>query len=210
MARFGMTGDWAGASSLLTALADKERWKKARKRAMLKEAHRLRRIMVESFNKGGPPGKRWQRLSVFTQLVSRALGTGDRRPLMNSGSLRNSHSVVEEGSDTVFVGVHRTAKRKSKGGGNSDMVQIAQLMENGSKPIYIRVTPKMRKFYLWLNVKTKGQIKPLKANTIAVIVRIPPRPWMMPIWDAEANNAANNILTDTLKNMNLPLLSSVL
>lgn len=207
-----MTGNWAGAAQLLTNLGNKAQWKRARKKAILREAHRLRTIMVQSFNKGGPPGGRWKRLSTFTQLVSRAMGKGDRRPLMNSGTLRNSHSVVEVDDDTVFVGVHRTAKRRGKTGGKKapPPVEIAALMENGSKPIYIRVTPKMRGFFLWLSKRTRGQIKPLKATTIAVVVRIPARPWMGPIWKAEGDRAIENILNNTLKNMNLPILSDVL
>jgi len=211
---FRTTGSWGKAAMLLGKMSDPARWKVAKRKAILKESHRLRKLMIEAFQKGGPSGKRWPRLSVFTQLVSRAMGKGDRKPLMDSGNLRNSHSVVEESDNIIFVGVHRTAKRKVKSKkskkGSDDLVQIASLMEHGSKPIYIRVTPKMRNFFLWLHKKTKGQIKPLRKNTVGIIVRIPPRPWMGPIWEAEADSAAKNIVNDTIKNMNLPGFSRVI
>lgn len=201
----GMNGDWNPTKRLLNTMADGRKWQRAKKRASLKEAHRLRKMMIESFNKGGPPGKRWKRLSEFTQLLSRVQGKGDRRPLMDTGSLRNSHSVVEVDRDTVFVGVHRTAKRKKKKSGKSSgkappLVDIAALHEHGSDPIYIRVTPVMRWYFKnVLYPKSKRKIMPLRSSTIAIVVRIPARPWIGPIWEAEQDRAAKNVMSDTLK-----------
>jgi hypothetical protein len=222
-----MTGDWKGVGRILSTAGNGLAWKRAKKRAVLKEAHRLRGIMVGSFNKGGPPGKRWKRLSVFTQLVSRAQGKGDRRPLMDSGSLRNSHSVVEVDDDTVFVGVHRTAIGKGKrgrdkqgrfvkAGPGSPLMNIALVHEHGSKPIYINVSPgsasgrKVRKFFLWLHKKTGGVIKPLRKNTVGIVVRIPPRPWIGPIWEREGDNAARNIMRDTVAGLGVPGISNLI
>jgi hypothetical protein len=216
----GMTGGWAGAGAMLGKAGNPMLWRRAKRQATLKEAHRLRGIMVKSFNAGGPPGKRWKRLSVFTQLISRAQGKGDRRPLMDSGDLRNSHTVTEEQDDVIFVGVHRSAKSKGKrgrdvkgrftrAGAGSQLVDIATIQEHGTKPIYIRVTPKLRGWWLSMSKKTHGQIKPLRKNTIALIVRVPARPWIGPIWDAEADNSARNIMQDTVKGLGIPQIAGL-
>jgi len=203
----GMTGDWRGVGRMLSRLGTVQRWHAAKKRAALKEAHRLRGIMVRSFNAGGPPGKKWKALSTFTQILSRAQGKGDRRPLMDSGDLRNSHSVVEEDEDTVFVGIHRTATRRRKDG-KLTMANIGAIHEFGAGPIYIPVTPVMR--WWWNHIMVGhvraqgGRMRPLRENTIAFVTRIPARPWIVPIWDQEKDNVASNVMSDTLRNIGFP------
>ena len=226
-----MTGNWKGVGRILSTAGNGAAWRRAKRRAILREAHRLRGIMVQSFNKGGPPGKRWKRLSVFTQLVSRAKGLGDRRPLMNSGALRNSHSVVEVDADTVFVGVHRTAKSKGQRGRDkqgrftsrgpgSKLMNIALIHEHGAGPIYINTSPgsasgrRVRNFFLWLHSKTKnhgsGAIMPLKKTTVGIVIRIPPRPWIGPIWEREGDQAAQNIMRGTIAGLGVPGLSRLI
>jgi hypothetical protein len=206
----GMSGPWKPTGDTLKKLGSPALWHEAKRRAVLKECHRLRGIMVLSFNKGGPPGRKWKALSTFTQLVGRMKGKGDRHPLLDTGDLRNSHSVVEEDNDTFFVGIHRTAKSKKKGGSFS-MVNLGLIHEHGTKPIYIRITPKMR--WWWRNVLvpgTKGQIRPLKNTTIAIVVRIPARPWIGPIWDMEKDRSATNVMNDTVKNLGIPGLTGMM
>ena len=208
----GMTGGWNKTGNLLRTLGNGTKWQRAKKKACMKEAHRLRRLMIEAFNAGGPPGKRWKRLSPFTQWLRRIRRKGDGRPLLDTGSLRNSHSVVDVDRDTVFVGIHRTAKRRKRvGGGRSKkkqppLVDLAALHEHGSDPIYIRVTPLMRWYFKnVLFVKSKGDIKPLKKSTIAIVVRIPARPWVGPIWKAEQDQSARNVMRDTMEGVSTDL-----
>jgi len=209
-----MTGNWSGVGGMLATAGSPLLWKKAKHRAVLREAHRIRKLMIMAFQTGGPAGHKWKALSAFTQLVSRAQGHGDRRPLMRTGDLRNSHSVVEVDDDTVFVGVHKSAKgKKSK----KEMVNIAAIHEYGTKPYTIDVTwgggPKterVRAFFFWLFMKTKGQIKMLKRSTKVIIVRIPARPWMNPIWEAEKEKSGANITTDTIRGLGIPGLSDLL
>lgn len=194
-----MTGSWKPLSNMLVQGSDQRRWNRAKEKAIVKEAHRIRKIIIQGFNKGGPDGHRWPRLRPMTQLISRAMGKGDRKPLMLTGDLRNSVSVVQV-EDGWFVGVHKQARgRRSK----NDMVDIASVHEFGSKRYRIRVTPKMRRFFFWLFKKTKGQIKPLKASTTEIVVRIPPRPFIGPVWEKEKKTSEDNILRDTLKNLKL-------
>lgn len=224
----GMNGPWKGAGAMLAKAGNPALWRRAKKRAVLKEAHRLRGLMIQAFNAGGPPGKKWKRLTFFTKLVSWAKGHGIRgRPLMVTGDLRNSHSVVEEDDETVFVGVHRTARSKgtrgrdkqgrfTRAGAGKGMVSLAAVHEFGSRPIYINTSPtsakgrRIRKFFIWLFKKTRGRIKPLRKNTVGIVVRIPPRPWIGPIWEQEADRAAQNITNDTIAALGIPGISRAL
>jgi hypothetical protein len=169
-------------------------WRRAKDRATRKEAERIRRLMVEAFNKGGPKGKRWPRLTALHQLINRAQGKGDRKPLLDTADLRNSHAVTDI-DDGYFVGIHRTAKGRKSG---QDMINIALVQENGAGPFTIAVTDRMRAFWMWLHIKTKGQIMPLKKSTTQVVVRVRPRPWVGPIWEAEKERSAQNIVRDTM------------
>lgn len=201
----GMTGAWKPTSNMLKKAGDEVVWQAAKKPAMLKEAHRIRGLMVQAFNAGGPSGKKWKRLSFFTKLVSWAKGHGIRgRPLMVTGDLRNSHSVVDVDFETVFVGVHRSTRgRRNK----NKLVNIAAVHENGSDPISINVSPgsakgqRVRRFFFWLFKKTRGRIKPLRKDTTVLVMRIPPRPWVGPIWEAEGDDSARNITRDTMRAM---------
>ncbi len=58
---------------------------------------------------------------------------------MQTGSLRNSISVVKMGGGAVFVGVMR---KSAKG------INLAELHEYGSKQFTIKMTPKMRRFMM--------------------------------------------------------------
>lgn len=201
-----MTGSWAPLGQLLARGANPIVWRQAKEKAIVKEAHRLRRIIIEGFNAGGPPGARWARLKPMTQLISRAHGKGDRKPLMDSGDLRNSIAVTQEG-DGWFVGVHKKAKGKK---GSRKMVDIAAVHENGTKRYSIRVTDKMRRYFMWLHKASKGQIKPLKASTTHIVVQIPARPFIGPVWDKEKDASSRNISVDTIKNLGLPGVSGLL
>lgn len=205
MALVKRTGDWDKMATLLTNAANPLVWQRASEKAIIKEVHRLRRIIVEAFNRGGPDGARWQRLSPMTNLVSRAYGKGDRKPLLDTGDLRNSIQVTQEG-DGWFVGVHRNVKGKS----GKKIIDIAELHENGAGPFRINVTDKMRKYFLWLNKKTGGQIKPLKLSTSFIVVKIPARPFIGPVWEKEKNNSEKNIISNTVKNLGIPMLSDII
>jgi hypothetical protein len=206
-----LTGQWAEISDMLSRVGNPAIWQMARKRAMLREAHRLRTIMVQSFNRGGPPGKKWKALSAFTQILGRIRGKGDRRPLMDSGDLRNSHSVVEEDEDTVFVGVHRTARSKKKGKKKMSIVNLAAVHENGAGPFSVKVSEKMRRWWRGVLVPgSHGQIKPLSPNTRFLVIRIPARPWIGPIWDKEQDTSSRNIMQDTVEGLGVPMFAGLI
>lgn len=214
-------GDWDEVERICDMLADPHRFIRVRNRVTSRECHRLRGLMVGAFRSGGPPGgPRWKPLSAFTQLLSRIAGKGDRRPLLLDGDLKNSHTVVHDG-DVWFVGIHKKTRgrRAARRGKQRTMVDIGTVHEFGSRPIYIRVTDRMRRYFLYLSRKAgyvgyrreaggralqrRVQIRPLKRNTIAIVVRIPARPWIRPIWLAEQDNSVINITRGMLEGLGI-------
>ena len=193
-----VTGPWGEVSRKLRLLQEREVFKAAYRKAVLREAARLRGLMVEAFTKSGPKGHKWEHLATLTQLISRAEGKGDRRPLMDTGELRNAHTVVEE-NDVIFVGVHRRARSRL----NKSMMNIAKVHEYGVGPFTIPVTDGIRKFFMWLFIATDGQVMPLKKSTTTITVRIPPRPWIGPIWKDEEQRSFRNITQRVLLEMGL-------
>jgi len=195
-----MTGDWLRVDGIFRRLANKQIIQNASGKAFEKEAHRIRKLMIEAFNKGGPPGVRWKRLSVFTQLVNRALGKGDRKPLLDTGSLRNSVSVTRENDTDVFVGIHRN--EPVKGDSKLPPASIAAIHEYGHGPISVKVTSEMRKFFMFLHIKTGGQIRPLKGSTRVIVTKgIPQRPFAGPILEAEKDAIFQNIYNNFMSNV---------
>lgn len=153
-------------------------------------------------------------------------GRRGTKALMLSGDLRASVKAQSVGQDW-FVGVHRKEPWPDGPGG---MVNLATLHELGSKkPVTIKVTPKMRAFFMAMFFKTttpaqrkrmakakrkgrKGRtlkyaIMPLAQSTKVIVVKIPARPFIGPVWEAEKDNSAKNVIADTLQFMGLEKLS---
>lgn len=194
-----LTGEWDKAGRMLGQLAEAQRWQAAWERAATAEAHRLRGLMVMAFQNAGPPGQKWPPLAAITQLLSRIAGRGDRHPLLYHGDLRNSIQVVRE-RDVVFVGTHRA----TKGPDGKSLVNLAMIHNYGTRTYTVRITDKVRRFFLWLSLATGGQTKPLSLGRSFLVIRIPPRPWVEPIWEAEGDNAADNIAKAIVRNMLTP------
>ena len=171
-----VTGDWAIALKLLT-MASKDGKAKIAK-AVDQESHYLvGRIKVRL--REGP----FKPLSA-TALRMRALsGFRGTKPLIRTGDMRNSVTRVRSG-DTVFIGVPRTAKSKD----GTSYVNIAQIHEEG-RTFAMRITPAMRRF--WFGVLFKGEPPQAAGSTPKsggniVIIQIPARPFIKPVFDAEA------------------------
>lgn len=193
----GLTGNWAGAGRVLSRMGNPLVLQRAFDIAARREAHRIRRIMIEAFNKGGPEGVKWPPLATFTQLVSRALGFGDRKPLMRTGGLRNSIQVHDV-DDGYFVGVHRSARGKD----GKELINVALAQEEGRRAFTVRVTPRMRAFFYFLSIKTRGQIRPISERTKYIAIGpAPARPFVAPVWEAEADKSASNMADSVRKSV---------
>jgi hypothetical protein len=111
----------------------------------------------ESFVNSGPTAKypgtaRWNPLSRITielrknaSKVGGLSGSGTK-PLIRTGSLRRSVTWQPISKDSFFVGVNRGAKGKY-----SNLINVAAAQEGGVKEI--RITERMRKYFLFLFIK---------------------------------------------------------
>ena len=169
-------GDWKAAGDILARAGEK--LKQGIRKAMLQEGHFFRSKMVEGFTSQAPGGESWEPLSEYTIAIRKALGFKGTKALIRNADLRNSITVLEQ-ADGVFIGVLRTA---TSGDGKS-LVNVAAVHEYGAGPIVIRMTDGMRKF---LHDKLeKGGMGPApeRPSTGIVVVFIPARPFVKPVFD---------------------------
>lgn len=210
MAMVKMVGPWTKTQLKFIALSNPIVITTAINRAVGKEAHRLRGIMIKGFNAQGPEGAKWKPLSPMTLKIRKAMGKRGSKALMRTGDLRKSINVVREES-AWFVGVHRNAKSRD----GTELVNIAEIHEFGTKKFNVRVTTQMRKFFLFLHIKSKGKrkrkskkvgknvIMPLPKSKTVLVIRIPKRPFIFPVWEKEQGESTRRIITDTLAALKL-------
>jgi hypothetical protein len=171
-------GDWAKAARLLKqgpAIIEE-----AGRKALKQEAEFFRTKIVQGIRDQEPGGKHFKPLSPKTIAVRRFLGFDGTKALMRSGYLRNSITVTNRGND-FFTGMLRSAKSK----GGQSMVNIAELQENGSRPILIKMTPPMMRL-LAAAFRAAGLTAPEPSGagaTRILIVQIPARPFIGPVFD---------------------------
>ncbi len=197
-----LVGDWKKALTITQGMSG--RFRKAARQAILKEAHFLRGEMVKGITSGAPGGQPFKELSALTLALRREAGFGGTKPLIRSGNLRRSPSVVEIGGTLaggrVFVGVHRSAKTKD----GKSLVKLAEIHEFGREWTQ-RLTPKARRF-LWAMLHkygersgpgrdangrfTKGQLNPRGgAGDGLARMKIPARPFVRPVVEKYAKPA---------------------
>jgi len=152
----------------------------AKRVALRQEAEFFRKKIVEGLREQSPGGRAFKPLSETTIAMRRALGFKGTKALIKRGDLRNSITVQEAG-DMVFVGVARQAKNSA----GEAVIDIAKLNENGSKPIVIKVTPRMLRLLAMAFRKHGGtnRMGPHRTSTGIIIVRIPARPFLAPVFD---------------------------
>ena len=166
-------GNWNQARAALTGSVRK--LQRATDRAVLQEAHFFRKKIVQGITKQAPGGKRFKKLARTTIRSRRFKGFGGRKVLIRTAELRNSVTVVRR-TGGVFVGVLKTARGKD----GRSLVDVALVHEKGSRPIVIRITPKMRRF---LAAMFKGRLKKTAAGFSGIIVvQIPKRPFLAPVF----------------------------
>jgi hypothetical protein len=171
------TGAWASARRILAS--GPKRVEQALDKAVLQEAQFFRTKIVEGLRSGSPGGEAFQPLAPTTLAIRRLRGAKGTKPLIVHGDLRNSIAVVKEG-DGVFVGVLRSAR--SSGGGS--LVNIAAVHEFGSRPIVLKITPKVRAL-LHAAFRKAGLDTPsgTRPSTGVAVIRIPPRPFLRPVFE---------------------------
>ncbi len=171
------TGDWTAARRILASAP--QRIREAQDKAVLQEAQFFRTKIVEGLRSGAPGGQAFQPLAPTTLAIRRLRGGKGTKPLIYRGDLRNSIAVVKEG-DGVFVGVLRSAK----GSGGGSIVNIAAIHEFGTRPIVLKITPKVRAL-LHVAFRKAGLDAPSggRPSTGVAVIRVPARPFLQPVFD---------------------------
>jgi phage gpG-like protein len=173
-----LTGDWYVARRILANAP--RRVRAAIDQAVLQEAHFMRGKIVEGLRDQEPGGRPFRPLADSTLKVRAFKRFRGTKALIVRGDLRNSITVQRE-REGAFVGVLRTAR----GRGGQPLANIAELNEFGSRPIVIRITPKMRRFLaaaLGGGGTGTGGGGGGGAPGI-IVVQIPARPFIRPVQD---------------------------
>ena len=177
----GLTGDWAAAQRIATTMQAK--FQNAVERAVMKEAQFLRGKMVQGIASGAPGGATFRALSPMTLALRAAGGFGGSKPLIRTGALRSSITVVKLGQGRVFVGVHRSAQ----GPGGQSLANIGALMEFGGTSTR---TLRQRRF-LMAKLRAAGiTVPPGGGAPLGSKITIPARPFVGPVLKAYAKPAA--------------------
>lgn len=140
MATVIRTGQWATAKRIL--MTGGARARVAFDAATMQEAHYLRRKIVEGFRTQAPGGQAFRPLAETTIAIRRFKRFRGTKALIVRGDLRNSITAQRTGYAQAFVGVLRSARSKD----GRSLVNVAEVHEFGSRPIVVRITPKMRAF----------------------------------------------------------------
>lgn len=196
---FTKVGDWGKLGRLLHRLPT--RLEIATKKALRKEAQFLRRQMVEGIKDQAPAGKKFLPLAVTTLAVRKFKGFNGTKALIRTGELRNSIQVVEA-KEGVFIGVHSMTKAKN----GRDMVDIATIHEFGAGPFTVTVTPKMRKF-LMAAFRKAGLHGPYGKGNGLMILKIPKRPFVGPIFEKHGHGASRDRIEKELARLLLGVLA---
>ncbi|KKN72178.1 hypothetical protein LCGC14_0413150 [marine sediment metagenome] len=170
-------GDWGKAQAILGASSAK--FRKAFDKALLQEAQFFRKKIIQGFTRQAPGGKKFRKLARSTLRSRRFKGFRGRKALIRTAELRNSVTLVKK-REGIFVGVLRSARGKD----GRKLVDIALLMEKGSRPIVIRITPKMQRFLAAMfGGRRARRLKKKSAGVQGIIIiKIPARPFLAPIF----------------------------
>jgi len=158
--------------------------------AVRQEALLLRKQIVEGITNQAPGGTPIAPLAATTLAARKLAGFGGTKALLRRGDLRNSITVVVDG-DEGFVGVSRTAR----GRGGSSVANVAAIHEFGAGPFIVPLTPRMRRFLF--AVLRKAGVAPDAGRGTGkgvVVIRIPPRPFLRPAFEAFKKGAQQRFL----------------
>jgi hypothetical protein len=191
------TGDWKRARALIQSLPEKA--PAAFRRAVLQQAHQLRGQIVQGLTNQAPGGEPLRPLDELT-LAARRLGRfHGTKALIRRGDLRNAIAVIQSRA-AIFVGVPRAAKNRD----GRSLVDIAEVQELGTDPIIIPITPRMRRFLAAL-YREAGRDMPAGkgGGRGVVVVQVPPRPFLRPVFDQFKVGLERRILVLTAKGLGL-------
>lgn len=159
------TGDWDKALEFFDDLD--ARFERAVKKALTRVGAYVSSQVKRGIRSQAPGGKEFTPLTEFT--IKRK---GSSKALIDHGDLIGAITFKLIDDETVFVGLLRSARDKD----GEELVNLGHIHEFGR---VIKVTPKMRGFFRHVFGVN------LKPSTDAV--RIPERPFLRPVLEAEAD-----------------------
>ena len=155
--------------------------KPAIRKAVRKEARGLRDALRKGIKSQSPGGESFRKLSPLTTAARRMRttkrGSKHARALDVTGEMIKAIKVHMVG-DNAFVGI----EKRATGSDGRRLQDIARMNDQGSKPIRINMTPKMRRFLAVLFRKAGGARTGGGGGRKAIIVRIPARPFVKPVY----------------------------
>lgn len=183
-----LTGNWQRAMSDLRDAG--ARMSLSIDRAVAQEAHDARKQIVQGIRSQQPAGQRFERLSRLALAIRRARGFRGTKALIRTSALIGSVNVKRAGKGRYFVGVLRGGKSRE----GEMLTTIAEIQEKGSTHV-VRVTPKMRRF-LMMQLRRAGVLQRRRRGSgfqssiqkRVMVIRIPARPFMQPVFDSIASN----------------------
>jgi hypothetical protein len=181
-------GPWPVARRILATAAP--RLQRAIGQAVMQEAQALRAEIIGGLTSQAPGGDPIKPLAASTIAKRRLLRFSGTKALIVRSDLRRSVTVQDLPGFGAFVGVNRTAR----GRGGQLLANVAELNEFGSRPIAIRITPRMRRFLMALRGAGGGAggegaggggggAGGAGGGPGIVIVQIPARPFIRPAAD---------------------------
>jgi len=185
--RVRLTGDWRRAQRVLSGSARKIRG--GLQAAVRGEAKRARDEVVRGVRKQAPGGEALDKPSPIT-LASRQLeGVRGRSALRASGELLRAITYVARGLE-AFVGIKASARGKD----GRRLADVAQAQEEGAGPTVIPMTEGMRRYLGVLRSRTGGGGGGGGGSgSGAIVVRIPPRPFLRPAFEVAIRGARRRL-----------------
>jgi hypothetical protein len=180
---FRRTGEWSKAREFFNGSG--ARMQQALQSGLRHEAERLRTEVVQGITRQAPGGRAFVPLSASTLARRRLGGFLGTKALMVAGDLRNAVTVVVRG-DEAFVGVQRA----TRGADGRSLANVAEIQEFGAGPFVVPITDKMRRLLGALRAVSGsapaagGSSGHNGTGSRVIVVKIPPRPFLRPAFDA--------------------------
>lgn len=188
--------DFAKSRKQLSRLA--RRLPGAVSQAMSYEATVLAGDIRRGIRAGAPGGKRFAPLADSTKRRKKS-----SKPLINHGDLLRSikSEQFEKGKfdSAYFVGVNKHVKARN----GKEMWNIAEIHEFGAKAFKIKITEKMRAFWLAMSIEGSGKGKPLSDKEYIDHPGIKARPFLTPTFDLWKIGAQARIVARIKKRLGL-------
>jgi len=173
-------------------------------RATMQEAHELRKEIVLGLRSQSPGGRAIKPLKETTILLRglpksggggrgatrrKSPRRGPTKALIHHGDLIGGINVKRVGFAHYTVGIHRGERGKN----GQDLVNIAEIHENGTRQYTVTVTPRMHKFSLFLY--QMGVLKAPWPVGKKFRKKIPARPFLGPSHESWEMNASERFST---------------